>query len=439
MANPEHVEIVRAGRAAIEQWVKRQPRLDSDHCLDLSRAKLGGIRLGGADLRYANLKEVDLRWAYFNGANLRGALLDETELQGAKLIATDFRSSILRNVDLTRATLKSADFGRACLQHVEFNKSYLRNAKFQAAYLEDCKFNAATLNCARFQRARLVRVELRDSYLRRTHIKYADLYRTDFTNADCTGAQFQHAILNTVQFLRARLRSANLSGATLYAVQIDEWDIKDVLCTYFYAGYFEDLKFRKKRVPRIGFLAHREFEDRFKSRPIIELMFENGMPALGPAALDLAIEQANLQKPAAGLKLLDITARGGIPRAIVEITEKVSKEDALVLVTVYYDQKLQQMQREIKDLREDKRSLLQIATQRMLLPALETGLKRTSKPGRKSKYTPEKIKNMRASFAKHLQEEKGVKYAWDCVAEEHHIKSGKAAEMAVRRHQKENK
>lgn len=61
------------------------------------------------------------------------------------------------------------------------------------------------------------------------------------------------------------------------------------------------------------------------------------------------------------------------------------------------------------------------------------------KSGPKAKYTSEKIQNMRTSYEKHFQEKNDVKYAWNCVAEEHNIKSGKAAEMAVRRYQKKNK
>ena len=65
--------------------------------------------------------------------------------------------------------------------------------------------------------------------------------------------------------------------------------------------------------------------------------------------------------------------------------------------------------------------------------------KQPKKIVQKSKYTPEKIKNMLTSYDKHFEESNDVKYAWNCVAEEHSIKSGKAAEMAVRRHQEKNK
>lgn len=61
------------------------------------------------------------------------------------------------------------------------------------------------------------------------------------------------------------------------------------------------------------------------------------------------------------------------------------------------------------------------------------------KPGPRSKYTSQKIKNMLTSYEKHLQEKNDVKYAWNCVAEEHGIPSGKAAEMAVGRYRKKNK
>ena len=75
----------------------------------------------------------------------------------------------------------------------------------------------------------------------------------------------------------------------------------------------------------------------------------------------------------------------------------------------------------------------------LLAEASQSQTKSEEKDGQKSKYTPEKIKNMQASFDKHIEENKGVKYAWECVAEEHGLKTGKAAEMAVRRHQKKNK
>ncbi|MFX0194681.1 MAG: hypothetical protein ACFFCW_01065 [Candidatus Hodarchaeota archaeon] len=71
--------------------------------------------------------------------------------------------------------------------------------------------------------------------------------------------------------------------------------------------------------------------------------------------------------------------------------------------------------------------------------SIEGLIKESTNRRQKSKYTPGKIKNMQTSFNKHLNENKGVKYAWECVAEEHGLRHGKAAEMAVRRHSKKNK
>lgn len=459
MANPEHVRIVAAGKEAVERWIRQQPCIDADHCLDLRGAALTKIQLSGADLRYVRLEDANLELARLNGADLRFASLDGTVLEKAKLVSVnfrgahlrrvevrkihlrgaDFRYAVLEDVKLNEARLRDANFGRASLRNVELNGADLRYACFQAAYLEECKLNHANLNSTKFQNARLIRTEFRNSRLRRANLKRSDNYRTDFSDADCTAIKFKHAILNTAQLLRTELSKANLSGVTMYAVLTDDWHIDRAMCTYFFVGYFDGLKFKKKRIPKQGFLSHKEFEDRFKSRPTIEFMFEHGMPALGPAILATAIDSATLERPETGLRLLDITARGGMPRAIIEVAEKVSRKDVLALVQAYYDQTIRQMRHEIDALRGDKESLLQIVSKKMLLPALQAGPKRTSRPDQKSKYTPEKIDNMLASFDKHLEEEKGVKYAWECVAEEHGLSSGKAAEMAVRRHPKKNK
>lgn len=56
--------------------------------------------------------------------------------------------------------------------------------------------------------------------------------------------------------------------------------------------------------------------------------------------------------------------------------------------------------------------------------------------GQKKKYTPEQLKQVRASYDKYYQETNDAKAAWNQAAKEHRIKSGKAAEMACRRYLK---
>lgn len=59
--NPEHVEIVRQGRRAIDAWRRDDP----DERLDLS-----GANLAGADLFMAELIGTDLSGADLTGARL---------------------------------------------------------------------------------------------------------------------------------------------------------------------------------------------------------------------------------------------------------------------------------------------------------------------------------------------------------------------------------
>ena len=60
MADPEHVEVVMRGAAAIAEWRQENPGV----VLDLS----------GANFRYANLRGADLVMASLTGADLRRRL-----------------------------------------------------------------------------------------------------------------------------------------------------------------------------------------------------------------------------------------------------------------------------------------------------------------------------------------------------------------------------
>lgn len=76
MANPEHVEIVKRGWAAIGRWRERNP---------------GTI----LDLRGAYLRDSDLRGANLDKADLREAKLQEARLQEARLYGADLQEALL--------------------------------------------------------------------------------------------------------------------------------------------------------------------------------------------------------------------------------------------------------------------------------------------------------------------------------------------------------
>ena len=74
MANPEHVEIVKQGAKAIEEWRESNPKVR----LDLVEADLRDLELRLANLMSVNLKRTDLEGAILAGSSLRSA-----DLRGA--------------------------------------------------------------------------------------------------------------------------------------------------------------------------------------------------------------------------------------------------------------------------------------------------------------------------------------------------------------------
>jgi uncharacterized protein YjbI with pentapeptide repeats len=101
MANKEHLEILKQGVKAWNQWrednpgVKPNLRWANLRGYDLSRYDLRGVslifaklinaNLSGADLRRADLSYADLTNANLTNANLSGANLNRADLMGADL------------------------------------------------------------------------------------------------------------------------------------------------------------------------------------------------------------------------------------------------------------------------------------------------------------------------------------------------------------------
>jgi hypothetical protein len=104
MANPEHVEVVRKGKDAIDEWRRRNPGVQ----LDLARADLAGAELAGANIAGANIAGASL-WV----ANLSGAILNGASLNLANLTLANLTSANLSEVNLTLATLNWAHLSGA--------------------------------------------------------------------------------------------------------------------------------------------------------------------------------------------------------------------------------------------------------------------------------------------------------------------------------------
>ncbi|HYT45569.1 MAG TPA: pentapeptide repeat-containing protein, partial [Methylomirabilota bacterium] len=104
MASQEHLDILKQGVDAWNQWRRQFPNIQPDLSdADLSQTSL--VILDGGDIIEINLSKTNLRGAYLFmtnllAANLSGANLSGANLKGAQLFATD-----LSEADLSGATL----------------------------------------------------------------------------------------------------------------------------------------------------------------------------------------------------------------------------------------------------------------------------------------------------------------------------------------------
>lgn len=122
--NPEHLEKLKNGVVAWNEWRQRYPevtpalRLADLSEVDLSYANLAHVDFGRVKLIGSNLTQANLFQAEFFSADLRGANLHGADLRGAKFHNADLQEACLQDTDLFRADfigtrLKKADFKNA--------------------------------------------------------------------------------------------------------------------------------------------------------------------------------------------------------------------------------------------------------------------------------------------------------------------------------------
>jgi uncharacterized protein YjbI with pentapeptide repeats len=172
MANTEHLERIRQGLVAWNQW-----RADAIEIVpDLSGAEINRASLGKADL---------------NGANLSGAKLSQ--------------------VDLNRANLSGAHLGKAEFSQVDLNHALLSRANLSGARLNEVKLSGADLSGA--------------------DLSGADLRETEFSRANLSGADLSGANLSEANLIEANLRGANLANAKLIGTQLVKTDLSNATLT----------------------------------------------------------------------------------------------------------------------------------------------------------------------------------------------------------------
>jgi uncharacterized protein YjbI with pentapeptide repeats len=210
---------------------------------NLKGASLGGADLIGANLAQAILREADLSKADLREANLHGAVLREGILDSASLYGANLKEANLVGASLGKALLKRADLANADLSR----------ANLFSADLEEADLSGANLADANLSGSRLVRAKLNGASFVKANLHGADLTGADFTGANLEGANLQDSTLKWSVLKQVNLSCANLTGACLDDVNLGEWSIRGVICSYIRSG-------SEREITRYG---EGEFEKKF--------------------------------------------------------------------------------------------------------------------------------------------------------------------------------
>jgi uncharacterized protein YjbI with pentapeptide repeats len=203
MANPEHLEILKRGIPAWNEWRVHHCEISPD--------------LTEADLTEADLTKADLTGADLTATDLTGADLTEADLWSAYL--TDAN---LTNANLTRANLTDAD---------------LADANLSGATLTRANLWGATSTGATLTSADLTEANLRRATLTRANITKADLTKVDLRGATLTGANLAEANLTEANITEANLTGADLTGANLRGATLTGTNVRGAIFTGLFLGY----------------------------------------------------------------------------------------------------------------------------------------------------------------------------------------------------------
>lgn len=183
---------------------------------DLQEADLGGADLLDADLQKANLRNTQLNeatqiderwrlvWTIVNNRDERQRL-GGTDLRSANLQGAMLAMAVLREIDWRYVNLSKADLSFADLYKANLSEADLQEANFTVAKLDEATLSSANLH--------------------RANLSYASLFRCNLAQADLSFANLQFADLNTANLRGARLQSANLSDADLSGADLRDADL----------------------------------------------------------------------------------------------------------------------------------------------------------------------------------------------------------------------
>ena len=202
--------------------------------MDFSRVRLSGVDLRGADLRQANLRDavtdehtqLDEKWQLVLNIHKQGILLPKDALRGK-----DLREANLRRADLKEVDLRGTDLTDANLEYVNFKDSRIDsrtrispkwrtvweiiNQKAKLADLKGSNLRSAYLVVAPLNHGQLQKSDLTFANMRYAQLQDANLSGARLVLADMEGAHMPNAILEKASGVGVKLGEANLEEAIL--------------------------------------------------------------------------------------------------------------------------------------------------------------------------------------------------------------------------------
>ncbi len=327
MANPEHLKILKQGVDVWNRWREDNPDIKPDlFGVGLDRKNLSKINFSKANLRRTLLNETklieaNLKRAIISDVNLIGSNLKHADLSGANLEKANLREAILTSAKLIEANLSSANLYKASFD--EANLSLVNLIKSELVRADLCKAN---LSKADLFEANLNTTNLREANLYKAYLYGANLYKANMNKVNLLESDMRFSTLT-----QANLSEAILTGAKLYGSSRDDWNIEGVKCNYVY--WDEDGNIRS---PKDKDFAPGEFEKLYKSLPIIEYIFQNGMLPIDPLIMDRVVQAIRVNKPEFDLKIDSINARGLAPSFKFTVQQEEYKKAALQEITKGY-------------------------------------------------------------------------------------------------------
>lgn len=142
-ADSEHVELLRRGPRAWNEWRRRNPNTVpnlTQITLSAGERQMGAVHGGPVNLASARLRRASLRFATLSGADLEEADLTDADLTDARLDGANLANADLSHALLTRTDLKGARFYRTKL-----NGANLQDAlNLTQEQLNECSGDAST-------------------------------------------------------------------------------------------------------------------------------------------------------------------------------------------------------------------------------------------------------------------------------------------------------